>query len=253
MGFVALTLWLALGLAAADFPPLKLTVNVKTNRIEDSDGRERVFHGTNVVFKGPPYYPPTETFDPFLSLAAQDLELLASMGYNSIRLGVLWAGAEPVDGQFNASYFEAVNTIVETAARTYGIYSLLDMHQDDFNEKARDLSCLFVCAIWLTVIVLRRGSANVGRGGHVRELPAAARAPAVPCRSRHKLAEPEHLRHTPVGRVSVLLCIERGHRESLHEPVSDFLVCVCLCLYLYLCLCLRGVCKCVVVVRVQSD
>lgn len=117
------------------FPGISLTVNTETHRIEDADGRERVFHGTNVVFKGPPYYPPTAAFDPFLSLAEQDLQLLSSMGYNSIRLGVLWAGAEPTEGLFNETFFAQVNAIVERAGRAYGIYSLLDMHQDDLNEK----------------------------------------------------------------------------------------------------------------------
>ena len=41
---------------------IDLSINEKL-RIIDSDGRERIFHGTNVVVKGPPYHPSTETFD----------------------------------------------------------------------------------------------------------------------------------------------------------------------------------------------
>ena len=36
----------------------------------------------------------------------EDAQLLASMGHNTIRLGLLWAGLEPVEGQYNMTYME---------------------------------------------------------------------------------------------------------------------------------------------------
>ena len=66
------------------------TVDSHTNMIIDEDGRERYFHGTNVVFKGPPYYPKLDSFDNEISFCDEDMALLKSMGHNQIRLSVPW-------------------------------------------------------------------------------------------------------------------------------------------------------------------
>ena len=42
---------------------------------------------------------------------------MASMGYNTIRLGVLWAGLEPVMGEYNMTYLEQVVECVNIAER----------------------------------------------------------------------------------------------------------------------------------------
>ena len=41
----------------------KFSVSPEKNRIVDSYGRERFFHGTNVVFKTDPFIPITTHFD----------------------------------------------------------------------------------------------------------------------------------------------------------------------------------------------
>ncbi len=56
----------------------------------DEDGRERFFHGTNIVVKGPPYYPMTDSFNNEMSFSDEDMELLRSMGHNTIRLSLPW-------------------------------------------------------------------------------------------------------------------------------------------------------------------
>ena len=58
---------------------------------------------------------------------------MAGMGYNTIRLGVLWAGVEPVQGQYNQTYMDKVVEIVELCEE-FGIFPVLDMHQDVFNR-----------------------------------------------------------------------------------------------------------------------
>lgn len=40
-----------------------------TRRFLDEHGRERIFHGTNVVFKGTPWIPITDKFDPYMSFS----------------------------------------------------------------------------------------------------------------------------------------------------------------------------------------
>jgi hypothetical protein len=98
-------------------------------RFVDEHGRERIFHGINVVVKGPPWIPSTDKFDANTSLVAEDLVFLKSLGVNVIRLGVMWAGAEPEKGVYNYTYLGALKVMAAQAAQ-YGIYTLLDMHQD---------------------------------------------------------------------------------------------------------------------------
>ena len=52
----------------------------------DSLGRERFFHGTNVVVKHKPFHPDLNGFgeDSFSEI---DMKILQSLGLNSIRLG----------------------------------------------------------------------------------------------------------------------------------------------------------------------
>lgn len=47
---------------------------------------------------------------------------------NVIRLGVLWAGVEPVRGKYNETYLKIIKSIVDKC-NLYGIYVLLDSHQ----------------------------------------------------------------------------------------------------------------------------
>ena len=50
------------------------------------------FHGANVVPKVPPYLPRTDNYDPEWSFNEEDLKILRDNGFNSIRLGMSWAG-----------------------------------------------------------------------------------------------------------------------------------------------------------------
>jgi hypothetical protein len=61
----------------------------------DGCGRQRLFRGINKVTKTPPYAPPTAAFAPGDSLTPGDAALQQSLGFNGLRLGLLWAGAAP--------------------------------------------------------------------------------------------------------------------------------------------------------------
>ncbi len=112
-----------------------IKVNPKNNRLLDEDGRERIFHGTNVVYKAPPYVPKVDSFDFQYSYCEEDyknlqvelrqlnvalshwffllsltqslgcyLLLFKAWGVNAVRLGVMWPGVEPTRGQYNETY-----------------------------------------------------------------------------------------------------------------------------------------------------
>ena len=99
----------------------------------DSAGRERIFHGTNAVVKGPPWHPDPYTFSADISMAKEYCEWMQGLGLNVVRLGVLWSGVEPTRGHYNETYLDQLDTIV-TLAAAHGVYTLLDWHQDGISE-----------------------------------------------------------------------------------------------------------------------
>eukprot|EP00091_Calanus_sinicus_P017390 TRINITY_DN37596_c0_g1_i1.p1 TRINITY_DN37596_c0_g1~~TRINITY_DN37596_c0_g1_i1.p1 ORF type:complete len:126 (-),score=41.78 TRINITY_DN37596_c0_g1_i1:554-931(-) len=110
--------WLGLCLCQAGAARLgasQFVVDSDKNKIVDTRGRERFFHGTNVVYKTDPFIPVIDHFDAKESFSIEDADLLPSMGFNTIRLGVLWAGLEPVEGEFNMTYLDMVEEIVNMA------------------------------------------------------------------------------------------------------------------------------------------
>lgn len=102
--------------------------------IEKDTGRQMFFHGVNAIVKGFPYVPSTSSFDVDISLSEEDHAFLSDLGVNVYRLGTMWPGAEPKFGEYNSTYFQQLTGITNAAAK-YGIYSLLDMHQDVLSEK----------------------------------------------------------------------------------------------------------------------
>eukprot|EP00055_Hartaetosiga_balthica_P013711 m.71469 g.71469 ORF g.71469 m.71469 type:complete len:487 (+) comp8350_c0_seq1:211-1671(+) len=96
-------------------------------QLYDEHGRERMFHGVNHVHKEFPW------FSPILRNESYIVEM-AAVGVNVVRFGFMWSGAEPAQGQFNETYYEIVEEIVNTLAK-YDIYTLFDMHQDGLSSK----------------------------------------------------------------------------------------------------------------------
>ena len=66
---------------------LFINVNPATNMLVDSVGRERFFHGTNVVFKHAPFHPETEGYGEN-TFSEIDMKILQRLGLNTIRLGM---------------------------------------------------------------------------------------------------------------------------------------------------------------------
>ncbi len=144
--------------------------------LRDSYGRDLIMHGVNAVNKRfdnvDPYEFTTESGQPN-SLTPTDAAEMASLGFDVVRLGIIWKGLEPgaaedyrqpataaddnipavcteglvqnlgtagpggSDDQYNPKtlrdYLKHVKATVDMLA-SYGIYSLVDMHQDVYNE-----------------------------------------------------------------------------------------------------------------------
>ncbi len=96
--------------------------------IVDPVGRVVIDHGFNMVDKRPPYLPSAVGF------GTDDARFLAAHGFTAVRLGVLPEAVEPAPGRFDNGYLAGIARTVTLLGR-YGIRSLLDLHQDQFNER----------------------------------------------------------------------------------------------------------------------
>jgi endoglycosylceramidase len=96
--------------------------------ITDADGRVVIVHGINMVYKRPPDDPAAVGF------GNDDAAFLASIGFNAVRVGVIWKAVEPRPGVYDNAYLNRIAGTVRTLAR-HGIVSLLDSHQDMYNER----------------------------------------------------------------------------------------------------------------------
>jgi endoglycosylceramidase len=118
---------IACGASSAAAAP-KLPLGHSGRWITDAAGRVVVMHGANLVYKVAPFYPAAGPF------GGSDAAFLHSLGFNAVRVGVLWEALEPRPGVYDDAY---LNHIANTVAllRRHGIVSLLDFHQDQYNEE----------------------------------------------------------------------------------------------------------------------
>jgi endoglycosylceramidase len=117
--------------------------------LTDGFGRVVTLRGVNAVYKRAPY---TLTVKPGRpnSLTAADAKRISSLGFDVVRVGVIWAGIEPGHGGANQPkvcgigpigdpgmwnqsiaerYLAQVKKVVDVLGAQH-IYSLIDMHQD---------------------------------------------------------------------------------------------------------------------------
>ena len=96
--------------------------------ITDARGRVVILHGLNMVYKLPPYAPRAVGF------GADDAGFLRRNGFNTVRLGMIDKAVEPQPGHYDAAYIDGIRS-TERMLAAQGIFSLLDFHQDLYNEK----------------------------------------------------------------------------------------------------------------------
>jgi endoglycosylceramidase len=102
--------------------------------ITDARGRVVVMHGWNLVSKVGSYRPADTGF------GRDDARFLRRHGFNTVRLGVIYKGLEPkppgADGtpRYRNGYLRSIKRTQRLLAE-YGIYTLLDFHQDLYNER----------------------------------------------------------------------------------------------------------------------
>jgi len=106
----------------------------KDSKFFDENGRHRIFHGVNIVYKMPPYIPSNGTFDPFLSFNNEDLAYMKKFGFNLVRLGIMWESIETAPGVYNYDLLDQYERLVNLLGQN-GIYTIIDSHQDLLSRK----------------------------------------------------------------------------------------------------------------------
>jgi endoglycosylceramidase len=86
------------------------------------------------VYKIAPWHPATSGYDSTTTLSDTDAANLSSWGFNIVRLGVMWPGVEPTQGNYDQSYLNEIEKIVTSLAKQ-NIYVILDFHQDLWHRK----------------------------------------------------------------------------------------------------------------------
>ena len=96
----------------------------------DEQNRIVLLHGVNAVWKLKPYFPPANAE----GFTAADADWLRNHGFNTVRLGTIFAGVMPQEGVIDTAYLDSVDRVVQLLA-SRGIYVMFDFHQDLYNEK----------------------------------------------------------------------------------------------------------------------
>ncbi|MCR4564062.1 MAG: cellulase family glycosylhydrolase [Clostridiales bacterium] len=95
----------------------------KEMRFVDENGRTRLFNGFNIDDKH------LDRKEFRHNLDDEFFKKFKANGLDIIRLAVTWQNLEPEMGVYNESYLESIDRIFDMAEK-YGVYILLDMHQD---------------------------------------------------------------------------------------------------------------------------
>lgn len=100
---------------------------IKEKNFFDNLGRERIWNGINIVFKGEQKADGTKDY--IYNYTEQDFAKLQAFGINLIRLGIVWDGLEHEYNKFDNEYLENIKTTLDLCTK-YEIDVFLDMHQD---------------------------------------------------------------------------------------------------------------------------
>ncbi len=111
------------------------TIKVKSDIMVDEAGRVVMLRGVNAGgrSKFPPFFPfdPGDDFEAALEVYA---DAVADMGFNVVRLLIIYEAAEPVRGEYDQAYLDRYDLMVRAFAGR-GILVVIDGHQDLYSRR----------------------------------------------------------------------------------------------------------------------
>ncbi len=111
-------------------------LRVEDGHFADGNGNRVLLRGVNVnnLVDFYQYDPEKPVASPFTK---EDVQAIASYGFNVIRLGLSWSAIEPKRGSYDEEYLAQVDEIVAWGEEA-GVRIVLDMHQDGWYNGASD-------------------------------------------------------------------------------------------------------------------
>lgn len=95
--------------------------------IVDAEDREVLLRGVNVNAFAE--YWQANDFPTTFPFVEADADLIAAIGWNTVRLLLSWSRVEPAPGQYDEAYLDEIESAVAVLA-SRGIYTIIDLHQD---------------------------------------------------------------------------------------------------------------------------
>lgn len=96
----------------------------------DAEARQVILHGLNLVDK-------SADWTDYAWVGEREYAAMRDWGFNCIRLGFTWASIEPQPGQYSEKAIVELRKRVGWAKK-FGLYVVLDMHQDLYSMKYSD-------------------------------------------------------------------------------------------------------------------
>jgi hypothetical protein len=128
---------LAAGCGDSDTTPSFTPLSSDGTHLRDADGRIVLMRGVNARVEGVfdvTFDDGRMALEPIPPLTAEDCTRMRSIGFNHLRLPINWSGIEPVRGEYNESYLQAVDAAVNCAGDA-GLYVIVDLHQDAYSKE----------------------------------------------------------------------------------------------------------------------
>jgi hypothetical protein len=116
--------------AAGSAEPSAGFLRAEGSRITDGNGNQVLLRGVNVN-QLVDFYRPRPEVDDTRPLTEDDFAGIAEQGFNVVRLNISWSALEPTRGELDPDYVEQITDAVGWAKK-YGVYTVLDMHQDSW-------------------------------------------------------------------------------------------------------------------------
>lgn len=100
--------------------------------IVDSQNRQVILRGVNINSLGD-YWEAVAGEPTVLETTERDFAMMSALGMNVVRLVVSWSKIQPERERYDQDYLDSIRKYIKRASR-FGIYTIIDMHQDAYSK-----------------------------------------------------------------------------------------------------------------------